>query len=157
MTSYPWMQPIDVAGSPHERGRAIAAVSQAHRPMVIERILAGPKLDDEERDWVEAQWQAQQEHLPEMCALVEGLAAGYGLTSRQLFSVHVSYALEDRKFAAERPDPEGCTAFAVRTDRGVLLAKNRDNPPAFKPLQALFLDVNGSQLRVGDDRRPGVR
>ncbi len=135
---YPRIQPIDVSGSPYERGRAIAAAGSAHRAMVVERTVSAAEPDEAEREWTEAQWHAQRQHLPEMCALIEGLAAGFGLTARQLFTRHVAYALEDRKLAAEGPDPEGCSAFVVRTDAGVLVAKNRDNPPSLKPLQTLI-------------------
>jgi predicted choloylglycine hydrolase len=74
-----------------------------------------------------------------MCDLMDGLAEGYGVATRALFSRHVGYALEDRRRAVGTGDGEECSAFAIRTDKGVLVAKNRDNPPEFKPLQTLIL------------------
>jgi len=132
-------RPIDVAGLPAGRGRAIAAAGAAQAAAIRARILSAPAPDAEEAAWVETLWQAQRDHLPEVCALVEGLAAGFGVSTRQLFTRHVGYALEDRRLAAPAgPDPDGCSAFAVRGAGGVLVAKNRDNPPEFEPLQTLI-------------------
>jgi predicted choloylglycine hydrolase len=130
--------PIDVSGSPKERGRAISAAGRQHKELITARIRSAATPTDEEAAWVEQQWQAQRQHLPEMCELIQGLAEGYGVDSRDLFTRHLTYALEDRRDKAAPPDPDGCSAFAVRTVEGVLVCKNRDNPPDFKPLQTLI-------------------
>ncbi|MCL4188376.1 MAG: hypothetical protein KJZ85_12280 [Rhodobacteraceae bacterium] len=148
-------RPIDVEGLPAARGRAIAAAGAAQAAAIRARILSAPPPGAEEAAWVEALWQVQRDHLPEVCALIEGLAAGYGVTTRQLFTRHVAYALEDRRLAApDGPDPDGCSAFAVRGAGGVLVAKNRDNPPAFEPLQTLIRQrgtaaAGGATLAIG--------
>lgn len=150
-------RPIEAAGPPAGRGRAIAAAGAALAGAIRARILAAPVPGAQEAAWVEALWQVQCDHLPEVCALIEGLAAGYGVSTRQLFTRHVGYALEDRRLAAPAgPDPDGCSAFALRGAGGVLVAKNRDNPPAFQPLQTLILQRDpaaaaaaGATLAIG--------
>ncbi|HQZ11694.1 MAG TPA: C45 family autoproteolytic acyltransferase/hydrolase [Devosia sp.] len=137
--NFPTAEPIVATGSAYERGKTIAAAAGALKGAVGDRIRSAAEPAADELGWVEAQWQMQQKYLPEMCELMDGMAAGYGITTRQLFNRHVSYAIEDRRKAAERGPIEECSAFAVQTERGVLVSKNRDNPPELKPLQCLFL------------------
>lgn len=129
--------PLVVSGSPRERGLAIAKAGHAVRDDIVARVSNGMVLTDAEADWVDAVWDAQLTHLPEMCELISGIAEGLGMGVRELFNRHVNYALEDRRNAPE-PDPDGCSVFAVRTGNGVLVSKNRDNPPWYKPLQSLI-------------------
>jgi isopenicillin-N N-acyltransferase-like protein len=131
-------EPIDVSGSPRERGRAIAAAGEKRGALISRRILTAVEPSADEAAWIDRQWEAQKRHLPEMCELVEGLAKGHGVSARQLFTRHVGYALEDRRRRPAPADPDGCSAFAVRTSKGVLVCKNRDNPPDLEPLQTLI-------------------
>lgn len=137
--NFPYVEPQVATGSAYDRGKTIAAAAGTLKDAVGTRIRTAPEPLADELDWVDAQWRAQQEYLPEMCELMDGMAAGYGVTTRQLFNRHVGYAIEDRRKAAERGPIEECSAFAIRTERGVLVSKNRDNPPEMKPLQNLFL------------------
>jgi hypothetical protein len=86
--------------------------------------------------WLATQWQAQYALLPDLASFITALAEGHGLPAETLFAAHLRYAIEDR--AATAGEHDGCSAFAVvRPDGGVLLAKNRDNPPPLRQVASL--------------------
>lgn len=122
-------------GDARARGLAFAQLGKPQESAVrarAEEALAFAR-DRGAAEWLGAQWQAQQALLPDMAAFIVGVAEGHGLPATTLFAAHLRYAIEDRD------DPEGCSAFAIaRPDGGVLLAKNRDNPPALRPLGSLL-------------------
>uniref|UniRef100_UPI0022EA2967 C45 family autoproteolytic acyltransferase/hydolase n=1 Tax=Falsiroseomonas oryzae TaxID=2766473 RepID=UPI0022EA2967 len=131
--------PHRLLGDPRSRGLAFAALGAPHAAAVRRRTedaFAFARTRDA-LGWLDAQWQAQQSLLPDVAAFMEGLAAGHDIPVRHLFAAHARYAVEDRA-AVARPGPDGCSAFALAdAEGGVLLAKNRDNPAAMRPLQSL--------------------
>lgn len=126
--------PPVLAGDPRSRGRALARLGEAHAAAVRERAASAMALVAavHAEDWLARQWQAQVALLPEIAAFVEGLAEGHGLPAPAVFAGHVRYAIEDRA-----ADDAECSTFAIARDGAVRLAKNRDNPAAMKPMQAL--------------------
>lgn len=125
-------------GDPRARGLAFAALGRPHEAAL--RARAEDAWAFARRSgaagWLAAQWQAQRALLPEVAAFIEAVAEGHGLAAGTLFAAHLRYAIEDRAGAAGEHD--GCSAFAVvRPDGGVLLAKNRDNPPPLRQVASL--------------------
>ena len=127
--------PPVLAGAPRERGAALAQLGAAHAAAIRQRAesAAAYVASVGSEDWLVRQWQVQVALLPEVAAFIEGLADGHGLPTLSLFAGHIRYAIEDR--AAE--DAE-CSTFAIVQDGTVRLAKNRDNPAAMRPMQALL-------------------
>jgi isopenicillin-N N-acyltransferase-like protein len=126
--------PPVLAGDPRSRGVALARLGAAHAGAVRERAASAMThvATVHAEDWLARQWQAQCALLPEIAAFIEGLAEGHGLPPLSVFAGHIRYAIEDR--AAE--DAE-CSTFAIAQGGAVRLAKNRDNPAAMRPMQAL--------------------
>jgi isopenicillin-N N-acyltransferase-like protein len=126
--------PPVLAGDPRARGLALARLGEAHRQAARER--AGSAADYVAsvgaEDWLARQWQAQQALLPEIAAFIEGLAEGHGVPTASVFAGHIRYAIEDRA-----TDDAECSTFAIAGGGVVRLAKNRDNPAAMRPMQAL--------------------
>lgn len=129
-----------ISGDPYARGHLVGRLGAHHAEAVRSRALAAQTLITElgAEDWVREQWAAQVRLLPEVAAFVPGLAEEFGLTPDALFAAHVRYAVEDRHAAAQAEADE-CSAFAIRRrDGSALLAKNRDNPLYFRPLQLVL-------------------
>jgi isopenicillin-N N-acyltransferase like protein len=125
-------------GDPRSRGLGLAALGAMHAEAVRRRAEDGFAFarGRDALGWLQSLWQAQQALLPEVAAFMEGLAAGHDLPIERVFAGHARYAVEDRVGEAA-PEPDGCSAVALVAADGVLLAKNRDNPPALRPLQSL--------------------
>lgn len=121
-------------GDPRARGLAFAQLGKTQEEAIHARAAQALAFVQGRgaESWLATQWQAQRALLPEMAAFIAALAEGHGLPAETLFAAHIRYAIEDRE------DPEGCSAFAVaRADGGVLLAKNRDNPPPLRQVASL--------------------
>lgn len=129
MTDVPFLR-----GDPRARGLAFAQLGKPQEAAVRARAEEawGFARGKGAEGWLATQWQAQRALLPEMAAFIAALAEGHGLPAEALFAAHLRYAIEDRE------DVEGCSAFAIaRPDGGVLLAKNRDNPPPLRQVASL--------------------
>jgi hypothetical protein len=126
--------PPVLAGDPRSRGLALARLGEAHAAAVRERAASAMAFvaSVHAEDWLTRQWQAQVALLPEIATFIEGLAEGHGVTALSVFAGHIRYAIEDRA-----SDDAECSTFAIARDGAVRLAKNRDNPAAMKPMQAL--------------------
>ena len=131
-----------ISGSPFERGQQVAAASHAQRAAVLARIgaVAESYFTQDERDWIARMWELQQRHLPEVCAYVEGLAAGMDIAPEQLFGAHFRYAVDDLRRAPA--GGEECSSFILRGPEGLILAKNRDNPLVMRPAQSWLEQVD---------------
>jgi predicted choloylglycine hydrolase len=131
-------EPVLLRGDPRARGLGFAALGAPHQAAIRARAEEAANFvrARDAQAWLAAQWQAQRRLLPAMAAFIEALAEGHAMPVETLIAAHLRYAVEDRAAIAGAHD--GCSAFAVaRPDGGVLLAKNRDNPPALRPLASL--------------------
>lgn len=127
-------------GDPRSRGIAFARLGAAHAEAVRARTAEALAIAaaQDAVGWLAAQWQAQRALLPDLATFVEGLAEGYGIAAEALFAAHARYAVEDRIGTLSDSGAEGCSVIALTPpDGATLLAKNRDNPPAMRPLQSL--------------------
>ncbi|WP_237213263.1 C45 family autoproteolytic acyltransferase/hydolase [Falsiroseomonas oryziterrae] len=125
-------------GDPRSRGLAFAALGKPQETAVRARAEEAREFarSRDAEGWLTTQWQAQRALLPEMATFIEATAEGHGMPAETLFAAHLRYAIEDR--AAIVGEHDGCSAFAMaRPDGGVLLAKNRDNPPPLRQVASL--------------------
>ncbi|MCL6607460.1 MAG: C45 family peptidase [Geminicoccaceae bacterium] len=119
----------------------------------VEGALDRPEIEA----FLEAQRAATERLQPEVLAEIEGLGTGFGIEPARLFAfLHASVIAELLEGGAVAA--EGCTAFAVRTSAGALLAKNRDYRDEHRALQQVMLHrpARGrSFLVVGSLGAPG--
>jgi len=161
----PGAPPIALDGSAYDRGRTQSercpgtdglvrdAVDRRLGP--VREMLARPAA----RAFIARQWEFTAAHDPDALAEQDGIAAGYGLRTRELFaSLHTAMltGLENA------PAADGCSAWAMpHPEFGALLGKNRDLPAAFRSTQRIFRHRdpawNGRTIPcVGSLGSPGV-
>lgn len=156
-------RPLRFEGGPYERGRAQADV----RPDLVEAVRAAVELRLREvegalerpdvRAFLDGQRAATERYFPDVLAEIEGIGAGFGIEPARLFAFLHASTIADL-LACRQDAAEGCTAFAVRTGGGALLAKNRDYRDEHRALQQVMLHrpADGrSFLVVGSLGAPG--
>jgi hypothetical protein len=155
--------PLLLEGEPFARGLAQARA----RPDLVPAVHAAVELRLAELDgaldrpeieaFLEAQRAATLRLFPEVLAEIEGIGQGFAIAPARLFAfLHASVIAE--LLEAETGEAEGCTAFAVRTRTGALLAKNRDYRDEHRASQQVMLHrpARGrSFLVVGSLGAPG--
>ncbi|MCK6452381.1 MAG: C45 family peptidase [Alphaproteobacteria bacterium] len=150
-------EPLLLAGGPHARGLAQAALCPDMVPAVRHAVRhrleeTAPALADSEvRRFIAAQRDFTERHYPQIMAEIQGIAAGFGIAEAALFDyLHCSSASDLASLAEHAAD--GCTSFAVTTADGALLAKNRDYRPEHVPIQRVMRhadpDWNGRRILV---------
>lgn len=133
--------PIILVGSAEDRGLQQSIrkpeLKSALRQAVGDRLsLAQNKLDDvDNKIFLEAQFDFTQIHSPESISEVKGIAEGYGINPKDLFT-YLHLGIIDDRVSQE----DGCSVFAInKTSHGPVLAKNRDYQGAHRRLQQVFL------------------
>jgi predicted choloylglycine hydrolase len=107
--------------------------------------------------FIEQQWEFTQQHSPESLQEIDGIAAGYGLSTADLFA-YLHLGVIDDRIGAE----DGCSILACsNSDQGPILAKNRDYLGGHQELQQVFhqSDPQWGQRRclfVGSLGSPGA-
>ncbi len=82
-----------------------------------------------EHDWIKENWRLICLHLPEVAEYMEGQAEALGIGMETMIASLHGDVLNTRDRLAP-PPPEECSTFAFPLEgSGVLVAKNRDNPP----------------------------
>lgn len=130
---------IDVVGTNRQIGRMHAAGAPDLRGHVVRWVEAAehdrpPGSDSAVAEVMEA-W---QDLTPGTLDQIAGMAEVYRLPVSGLLTAVLSTYLHCLARASGPPD--GCTTFAVRGDRPLLL-KNRDNDPRFLPMQTVLRTV----------------
>lgn len=155
--------PLVLEGGPFARGLAQAGARPELVPAVraavalrlaeVESALARPDV----RSFLAAQRLATRRLYPEVLEEIAGLARGFGLEEERLFAfLHASTIVD--LVEREGAGAEGCTAFAVGTPEGALLAKNRDYREEHRALQEVMLhrpEAGPTFLVVGSLGVPG--
>ncbi len=109
------------------------------------------------RSFLAEQRAATERLYPEVLAEIAGIADGFGIDAARLFAFLHAATIADLVDQAAAT-AEGCTAFAVRTADGALLAKNRDYRDEHRELQQVLLhrpERGRSFLVVGSLGAPG--
>ncbi len=159
----PPVQLLVLEGDPYARGRAQAAarpdlVAAVREAVALRLAELGEALERPEvRTFLAAQRTATERHHPAALAEIAGIADGFALAAEQLFAwLHASTILD--LLEAPAGETEGCTALALATADGALLAKNRDYREEHRALQQVMLHrpVRGPAfLVVGSLGAPG--
>lgn len=114
-----------------EHGLVDQAIATAGRGVgeTLERQLtkAIDALRDVNKDWLKTGLEMAYQHTPRAMALLEGIAAGAGVSLIDAFSVWYE-ELRDAKPKREMRDT-GCTDIAVRVGAEVLIAHTNDEDP----------------------------
>lgn len=140
----PTAEPLVFHGGPRERGRAQAVARPDLVPAVraaVERRLGevAGALDRPDICAFLAEQRAATERLyPEVLDEIRGIADGFGIGEGRLFAFLHASTIADL-LERDAAEPDGCTAFAVRTPDGALLAKNRDYRDEHRALQQVML------------------
>lgn len=155
--------PLLLEGDAFARGlaqaRARPELAAAVRAAVELRLaeLQGADARPEIAAFLAGQRAATERHHPEALHEIAGLARGFELAPGRLFLyLHVATILDLVEARAE--GAEGCTALAVATGAGALLAKNRDYRDEHRALQQVMLHrpaQGRSFLVVGSLGAPG--
>jgi hypothetical protein len=150
-------EPLVLAGDPFARGRAQATrcpemVAAVRHAVDLRLSEAAPALARPDvRRFIEAQLAFTQQAYPEIIEEIRGIAAGFDLPPARLFDyLHCSSAID--LAALHEHNPDGCTAFAVTSGGGAILAKNRDYRPEHVTIQRVMRHVdpgwNGREIIV---------
>ena len=135
--------PVDLSGSPYERGR-----QQAERcpDMVgaVQRAVALRMAESEERlsapdvrDLLQEMRRFHDDHDPEVMEELQGIGSGFGIPAAQLFDYLMMSFVEDLDPAGG--GPEECTALAAAAESGgAIVAKNRDYRQEHAAIQRVF-------------------
>ena len=135
--------PVDLSGSPYERGRQqseqcpdmVAAVRHAVDLRMEESrgCLSAPGVGS----YLEDMRQFHRKHDPEIMEEVEGIGDGFGIPEDRLFDYLMLSLVEN--FTQAEGESEECTAFAFSDGGGgVILAKNRDYRREHISIQRVF-------------------
>ena len=135
--------PVDLSGSPRERGRQqaencpdmVGAVQRAVeiRMSESEGRLSSPGV----RDLLEELRRFHEDHDPEIMEELRGIGAGFGIPAVRLFDYLMMSLVDDLDPAGD--GLEECTAFAAAAeDGGAILAKNRDYRHEHVAIQRVF-------------------
>jgi isopenicillin-N N-acyltransferase like protein len=121
-------------GTPFERGRqhGLRFRTEIGEAIAAARSERGPAAWQAACERAAAAMPAIEEHAPDAAAELKGMAAGSG---NDLIDVVLRSGFELFDLAAVA----GCSAVAVSTPRGALVAQNWDGPPSFARELALFL------------------
>ena len=135
--------PVDLAGSPRERGR-----QQAERcPDMVDAVRRAVDLrmaESEEtlsmqgvRDYLTDLHSFHETHDPEIMDEVRGIGDGFGIPAERLFDYLMLSLVEDLFPAGS--GLEECTAFAASAGgEGAVVAKNRDYRQEHTAIQRVF-------------------
>lgn len=140
----PPAEPLIFEGEPFARGVAQARCRPdlvgAVRAAVDLRLaeIAGALERAEIRTFLDAQKAATRELAPELWDEIEGIGEGFGIAPERLFAWLHAATITDLLETAKGA-PEGCTALAVASAEGALLAKNRDYRDEHRALQQVML------------------
>lgn len=157
--------PVDLSGSPYERGlqqaKRCPAEAGAVRLAVDLRTDASSAVlsDAGVRSYLEDLRRFHEEHAPEIMEEIEGIGDGFDIPAARLFDYLMCSLAED--FYGARSDAEECTAFAAEAaPKGAILGKNRDYRGEHTGIQRVFRhrdpDWRGRQLLcVGSLGSPG--
>lgn len=164
-TFRPGAAPVDLCGSPFDRGRAQADAcpdtGRLVRDAVERRLAAARRIAGRPAaaTFLERQWDFTATYEPDALAEVEGIASAYRLPVRDLFASLHAGMLAGFEESAEA---DGCSAWALpHPEFGALLGKNRDLAADFLGVQRVFHHSdpawNGRTiLCVGSLGSPGV-
>ncbi|MDH5356667.1 MAG: C45 family peptidase [Gammaproteobacteria bacterium] len=154
---------MQLAGSARERGEQQyqywPGLKTAVRKAVELRLVSmQQKLESSfSSSFIAQQWAFTQQHSPESLQEIDGIAAGYGLSTADLFT-YLHLGVIDDRIDAE----DGCSILACsNSDQGPILAKNRDYQGEHQELQQVFhqSDPQWGQRRclfVGSLGSPGA-
>ena len=135
--------PVDLSGSPYERGH-----QQAERcPDMVDAVQRAVALRTAEsemrlsrpgvRDLLEELRRFHDHHDPEIMEELRGIGAGFGIPAAQLFDYLMLSLVEDLGPAGD--GLEECTAFAAAAvGDGTIVAKNRDYRQEHAAIQRVF-------------------
>ena len=156
-------KPILLTGSPFERGQQQYQWDPDFKPFVYKAIadrlnfMEKALADKEVKSFLDEQWLFSERHASEAIEELSGIACGYDILTKNLFSYLHLGVIDDRI-----GDEDGCSAFAIKnTTHGPILSKNRDYQGAHQKLQQVFLNSDpawgGRQcLNVGSLGSPGA-
>lgn len=139
----PRASPIDLSGSPHERGRQqaercpdmVGAVRRAVdlRMAESEDVLSAARV----REYLADLRRFHDDHDPEIMEEIKGIGTGFGIPEDRLFDYLMLSLVAD----LERTESGGeeCTAFAASAGGGgAIVAKNRDYRLEHAAIQRVF-------------------
>lgn len=141
--SVPAGSPVELSGSPHERGR-----QQAERcPELVDAVRRAVDLRMAEtrqsrsapgvRDYLEDLLRFHEDHDPEVMEEVRGIGTGFGIPAERLFDYLMASLVADLDPIASGVDE--CTAFAApAAGGGAIVAKNRDYRSEHVAIQRAF-------------------
>lgn len=165
MPEMPAAQPLVLAGSALERGRAQAAIKaagpvvQAIRLRLGERAALFARADI--RAYLGRQWDFAAANCSEEFAEMTGVAEGFGIDPRDLFDfLHLGIVADLAQ--QEAPSQDGCSAWALSaSEAGPAVGKNRDFRGEHAGLQRVFLHADPAWggrklLCVGSLGAPGA-
>ena len=156
-------KPLYLSGLPEIRGRQQAALAPyaiaAVRASVQNRLAGSKNLLGQARvqQYLEDQWEFLHRYAPAHIAETEGLAAGFGISAREIFA-YLHLGILDHDLASE----DGCSTFAAtHSDFGPFVAKNRDYGGEHRELQRVFFhsdpDTTAKQcVFIGSLGSPGA-
>ena len=156
-------EPLNLSGFPESRGRQQAEFSphaiSAVCAMVQKRLAAATGLLDrvETQLYLDDQWAFLNRYAPAHVAETEGLAAGYGVSAREIFT-YLHLGILYNRLAAQ----DGCsTLAATHSEVGAFVAKNRDYGGDHRDLQRVFFHSDPASpskqcLFVGSLGSPGA-
>jgi predicted choloylglycine hydrolase len=139
--TYP-IQTIDLAGSPYELGTGLSRIlaedlsrlSEFQRFVAQEntQVKALPIYTEQALNKVFA---LLKQRSPEITEWVEGMASKLGIPAKELFLFSIGGYFSDMAHVFDQRR-DGCSTFSVsHSDRGPILAKNRDCKSAYGPWQ----------------------
>lgn len=132
---------LTLSGSAYERGLGQARLCPESAPqvrrMIRSRLSEAAALLQGERvsAYLAAQWAFCEAHTPRAMAETQGIAEGFGLEPRDVFTfLHLGF------LAPLAHAQDGCSTVALaRSADGPMIAKNRDYRGDHQALQRLFL------------------
>ena len=143
LDSAPMACPVDLSGSPHERGRQQAdrcpdMVDEVRRAVDLrmaesEAARSAPRV----RGYMEDLRRFHERNDPEIMEEIKGIGAGFGIPADRLFDYLMLSLVADLDRTED--GREECTAFAASADGGgAIVAKNRDYRREHAAIQRVF-------------------
>ena len=135
--------PVDLTGTPHERGRQQAErcpdmVDEVRRAVELRMAESACALSSAEvRAYLADLRRFHERHDPEIMEEINGIGAGFGIRADRLFHYLMLSLVADLKRAEN--GQEECTAFAASAEGGgAVVGKNRDYRREHAAIQRVF-------------------